>query len=68
MTTDVIIRSLVSHYGEVSESFHGHGYNLVKVFQIHRKFLEGRTHYVYYQSGNQIIVRYKFPNPIRGNH
>lgn len=63
MTTDIIIRSLVSHYGEVAESCHGHGYNLVKVFRVHRKFREGRTHYVYYQSGNQTIVRYKFPNP-----
>ena len=63
MTTDIIIRSLVSHYGEVAESFHGHGYNLVKVFQVRRKFREGRTHYIYHQDGNQTIVRYRFNNP-----
>lgn len=63
MTTDVIIRSLVSHYGEVSESYHGHGYNLVKIFNVVRKFREGRTNYVYPKSGNKQIVRYKFLNP-----
>jgi rubrerythrin len=63
MTVDILVRTLVSHYAEVAESFHGHGFNLVKVFQVHRKYREGKTHYVYYQSGTQQIVRYKFPNP-----
>lgn len=63
MTTDVIVRTMVNYYGEVSESYHSEGYNLVKVFRVVRKYREGKTYYLYNQSGGRTIVRYKFANP-----
>lgn len=63
MTTDIIIRSMVSYYGEVSESFHGLGFNLIKIFKVERKFREGKTHYHYLTYGNRVAVRHRFYNP-----
>jgi predicted Zn-ribbon and HTH transcriptional regulator len=63
MTTDIIIRTLVSHYGEVAESYHGLGFNDIKVFKVNRKFRTGETHYHYFIFGNEQVVRYRFYNP-----
>ena len=57
---DFVPRTIVSHYGEVSESMHSQGMNFIKIFKIERKFREGKTHYHHYQFGNTQVVRWRF--------
>lgn len=57
---DNVPRSIVSHYGEVSESQHADGYNFIKIFKMERKFREGKTHYHHYQFGNDQVIRWRF--------
>ena len=59
---DYVPRTIVSHYGEISESMHSQGLNFVKIFKIERKFREGKTHYHHYQFGNTQVVRWRFGN------
>jgi hypothetical protein len=57
---DYVPRTIVSHYGEVSESMHSKGLNFIKLFKIERKFREGKTHYHHYQFGNTQVIRWRF--------
>lgn len=57
---DNVPRTLVSHYGEVSESQHSIGLNFLKIFKLERKFRSAETHYHHYQFGNNQIIRWKF--------
>lgn len=55
---DNVPRNIFSRYGEISESMHSQGINLVKIFQMERKFRSGETHFHYYQFGNDQVVRW----------
>jgi hypothetical protein len=57
---DNVPRTLVSHYGEVSESQHSIGLNFLKIFKLERKFRSAETHYHHYQFGNDQVVRWRF--------
>ena len=51
-------RSISAYWGEVSESFHGHGVTFLKVFRMRRQFREGRTFYYYPTKGKSKIMRF----------
>jgi hypothetical protein len=61
---DKVPRTLVSTYGEIAESRHPYGFNLVKVFQLDRNFRQGKTMFTYpTHAKDTTIKRYLFANP-----
>ena len=60
---DKVPRTLFNFYGEVAESMHSLGVNLIKIFRLERRFRENDTREIYLQFGNTQVVRHRFLNP-----
>lgn len=60
---DKVGRTLVSYYGEVSESLHDFGKNLIKIFRVKRLFREGKTLHYNMTYGNNKVVRHESGTP-----